>query len=550
MASEEFIRRESPVIEDNVQEFIRREPEPSYGIPGETPPSANVERSMIDELFRKIGVTARGATVPAVGAMIGSRFGPVGTLIGAGTMAAADLFTLGLDASGMDIQKYPSDYVKDLIGFPTPETTTEKVLEAGAEGFAGVKPSVGAFKQLAETSTGVPQKIFDFLSVAPKSQAAASGTSAGTSQYVLDTTEDPTKAFFAGLASGLPFGVTAGRGNIYSGSNVLKNQASNMYKFATDQGVTFKKPAFISLYNDVENKVKPLIGSLVEKNDKGIYKLDPKIGSAEIVTGTPKTLRYLNEFKILTEKNVTLDDLQTLRTNINRSIMKSSDEEANALRKLRDGIDNFVDKADENALAAFKGPTNKAAQAKDALNKAKDLWRRGSRAELLEEINQTALIRSGRSRKEVNQLMLDKLETLRKRNDYNKMFSPLEREAIDKALKGGDVSSFLRGLEGEMGLASNVLASGVTYPVYQSLPENLQAYATAIPFIPRILQSASGKTAGLLEQRQLSALEDMIRKGGPLNLAEQVGANLINPALISGRSTTGSLGGMAGLLGI
>ena len=539
------------IEEDNTYSSPKLEKiEPSYGIPGETPPAVNVERSPVDELFRKVGIGARGATAPAVGAMIGSRFGPVGTLIGAGTMAAADLFTLGLDAAGMDVQKYPSDYVKDFMGFPTPETTTEKVIEAGFEGLAGVRPSANAFKQLAETSTGVPQKIFDFLSVAPKSQAAASGTGAGTSQYVLDTTGDPVKAMGAGLASSLPFGFTAGRGNYFSGSNVLKNQSSNMYKFATDQGVTFKKPAFISLYNDVESKVKPLIGSLVEKNDKGINRLDPKIGSAEVVTGTPKTLRYLNEFKILTEKNVTLDDLQTLRTNINRSIMKSSDEEANALRKLRDGIDNFVDKADENALAAFKGPTNKAAEAKNALNKAKDLWRRGSRAELLEEINQTALIRSGRSRKEVNDLMLDKLETLRKRNDYNKMFSPLEREAIDKVLKGGDVSSFLRGLEDQMGITATMMASGTTPVIYNQLPENIQAYAGLIPFIPKVLQSAAGKTAGLLEQRQLSALEDMIRKGGRLSLTEQVGANLINPALIAGRSTTGSLGGMACLLGI
>jgi len=548
MAASEFEKIEEPTISD-VPEFERIEP--SYGIPGESPPMANTERSPVDEFFRKLGMVGRGASVPAVGAYLGSRTGnPYLTLAGAGALSLADLTALGLDASGMDIQKYPSDYVKDLLGFPQPETTTEKVLEAGAEGFAGIKPSAGAFKQLAESSTGVPQKIFDLLSVAPKSQAYASGTGAGTSQYVLEDTGDPTKAMFAGLAAGLPFAATAGRANLFSGSNVLKNKSSQLYKFATDQGVTFKKPAFISLYNDVESKVKPLIGSLVEKTDKGMYKLNPNIGSAEVVTGTPKTLRYLNEFKVLTEKNVTLDDLQTLRTNINRSIMKSSDEEANALRKLRDGIDDFVDKADSNALSGFSGPTNKAAQAKEALNKAKDLWRRGSRAELLEDINQTALIRSGRSRKEVNQIMLDKLETLRKRSDYNKMFSPLEREAIDKALKGGEVSSFLRGLEGELGLASTTMASGMTYPVYQSLPENVQAYAAALPIIPRILQSGAGRGAGLLEQRQLASLEDMIRKGGPLNLAEQVGANLINPALIAGRSTTGSLGGMAGLLGI
>jgi hypothetical protein len=534
---------------------------PLYGIPGETPPVSQEPRGFLDELFRKVGITARGATAPAVGAYFGSKL-PLPpnlkaytTLAGAGLLTAADLATLGLDAAGMDIQKYPSDYIKEKAGFPTPETTFEKVLEAGAEGIAGVRPSVEAFNILSKDATGKTKKFLEFLGGEKNLQALASGSGAAASQYGLATTNDPAKSFGYGLLGGLPFSLLSPRATIKQGAQELKRQARDSYKVVEDLGVGFSKPKFVALKDDIEKKVKPLIGSLVEKNDKGMYKLDPNVGSAEVVTGTPKTLRYLNELNVLAnakvgDKRITFDDLQTLRSNINRSIMKSSDEESNALRVLRDSIDEFVDKAEDNALATFKGPTNKALEAKNALKKAKDAWRRGSRAELLEEFNQQALIRAGRSQKDVSQIMFDRLETMRKRKDFNKLFSVEERQAIDKALEGGAGSDTFRAVQRGLNQAGNALGLGGGYYALESLPEEFKGAAIPILGAPYAGAALSGKIASNLEQRSLAALEDMIRKGKPLNILEQLGANVVNPALISGRSATGSLGGMAGLLGI
>lgn len=535
---------------------------PLYDVPPEGDfstmyPDSNIPKpptkklSYADEVKRKLGIIARGATIPATGAYIGGRVGgPYGAIIGAGGLTTAELATMGLNLiPGVNIPS-PLESAKNLLPFPKPETLGERTLETAVEAASGVRPSAKAFQTLAKESTGLKSRIYETLGLTPTQQAGVSGLAGGVSAYKTETTGDPMEGLKYGLASSLPFALTSGRASIGPTAKEIKTAASSLYKSATESGVIFKQNSFKDLSNNLRSRLGKDIGEeLLEKTDKGLYKIPTGL-TESTVTSNPKTIRYLNQLKLNEGKNLNLDNLQTIRSNISRDIMKASDNDARTLRIIRDAIDDFVDTADISVLKVGPMATQKAKIASQELKKAKELWRQGSRAEVLQDINQSALLKSGRSRKDVTQLVIDNLESITKRKDYNKMFSASERTAIEDVIKGGDASKFFRTIERNLGGATAPTITGLTAPgIAQLVPESLQPYVYGATVIPPILSKTSSAIAGNLEQRGVSALEDLLKLGRQPTLTESMLANVINPALISGRGVTGSAQGFSGILG-
>lgn len=515
-------------------------------------PKPKKELSYAEQVKRKLGIVGRAATIPAVGGYVGGRFGgPYGAIAGTIGLPIADIGVTGINA--LTGSKIPSPYeaAKNLLPFPAPETTGERTLESAVEAGTGVRGTAKAFQTLAKDSTGLPSKIYDILGTDPLRQQLASTVGGGVSSYKTETTGDPMEGLKWGFLSGLPFSLTSGRKSIGPSAKDIKLASSNLYKSAKDAGVKFKQQPFIEFNNSIRNQLEPEIGvELLEKTQQGLYKIPTGVTEA-VGTSNPKTLRYLNQLKLQEGKNLDLDTLQRIRSNISSDIVSAADADARTLRTIRDGIDNFIDKADASVLKIGPMATQKAKTAAEELKKAKELWRQGSRAELLQDINQSAMIRSGRSRKDVTDLVLDNLERIRNRSDYTKTFSATERQAIDDIIQGGEGSKFFRTSERLFGNPNIQLSTlGVTPGAAQLVPENMQPYVYGLNLVPPILSKTSGAVAGNIEQRGISALEDLLKLGRPPKLHESMLANVINPALVSGRSLTGSAQGISGILGM
>jgi hypothetical protein len=138
------------------------------------------QRSMTEQIGRGLSSIARGAAVPVTGAIAGGALGgPVGAIAGGLALPAAELLTKGINLAlpdRYDIPSPTSTVEKGLtkLGFPEPETQTERALQVGGSALGGVGGQVGALGQLAKTATTpVGRGIAQTLSQQPVRQVAA-----------------------------------------------------------------------------------------------------------------------------------------------------------------------------------------------------------------------------------------------------------------------------------------------------------------------------------------------------------------------------------------
>ena len=174
------------------------------------------ERSITEKIGRGLSSVARGAAVPLTGAAAGGALaGPAGAVAGSLALPAAELITKGLNAVLPDKYDIPSptaQVAKGLtrLGFPQPETQTERALQVGGGALGGVTGQIGALGQLAQTAASpVARGIAQTLSQQPVRQVAAALPVGATSQYVAEETGSPTLGLAAGVAAGIPFAMGA-----------------------------------------------------------------------------------------------------------------------------------------------------------------------------------------------------------------------------------------------------------------------------------------------------------------------------------------------------
>jgi len=156
------------------------------------------QKSVLEKVGRGLSTIARGAAPSVIGASAGGALaGPVGAVAGSLALPAAELLTKGVNAILPDKYDIPSPLAtveKGLtkLGFPVPETQTERALQVGGSALGGVGGQVGALGQLAKTATSpVGRGIAQTLSQEPVRQVAAALPVGATSQYVAEETGSP-----------------------------------------------------------------------------------------------------------------------------------------------------------------------------------------------------------------------------------------------------------------------------------------------------------------------------------------------------------------------
>jgi len=384
------------------------------------------ERSMTEKLGRGLSSIARGAAVPLTGAAAGGALaGPAGAVAGSLALPAAELITKGLNAVLPDKYDIPSPTAQvekglTRLGFPQPETQTERALQVGGGALGGVGGQVGALGQLAQTAASpVARGVSQTLSQQPARQVAAALPVGATSQYVAEETGSPTLGMAAGIAAGIPFAIGA-KGTLQAPTvQELKGQAGQQYKFAEDVGAVFKKNS----YNQFANKIELTLAK--EGLDKTLQ---------------PRVFAALERIKDTKGGNVSLENMEILRR-IGQAAGSSADASERRLASiLVDNLDDFVETAQPGQLA--KG----SSEAVSALTDARELWKRAKKTEILDDLVASAELRADAnfSQSGMENALRRKLVTLADNPKKLRAFTKEEQSAIKVAAKGGPIQNALR----------------------------------------------------------------------------------------------------------
>ena len=384
------------------------------------------ERSMTEKIGRGLSSIARGAAVPVTGALAGGTLaGPAGAVAGSLALPAAELITKGLNAVLPDKYDIPSPTAQvekglTRLGFPQPETQTERALQVGGGALGGVAGQVGALGQLAQTATSpVARGVAQTLSQQPVRQVAAALPVGATSQYVAEETGSPLVGMTAGIAAGIPFAMGA-KGTLQAPTvQELKGQAGQQYKFAEDVGAVFKKNS----YNQFANKLESTLAK--EGLDKTLQ---------------PRVFAALERIKDTKGGNVSLENMEILRR-IGQSAGSSIDASERRLASiLVDNLDDFVETAQPGQLA--KG----SSEAVRALTDARDLWKRAKKTEIIDDLKASAELRAeaNYTQSGMENALRRKLVNLADNPKKLRAFTKEEQAIIKSTAKGGSIQNALR----------------------------------------------------------------------------------------------------------
>jgi hypothetical protein len=406
------IPKDDPSLKKRVQD-IRA----SRGM--EAPPTA------LESVGRGLSSVARGAAIPLTGAALGgAAAGPIGAVAGSLALPAAELVSKGLGTVGIETGSPYEMAQRGLtkLGFPEPQTTTERALQAGGEALGGVGGQLGALSKLATTATSpVGRGVAQQLSTLPERQLAASIPAGATGQIVGEKTDSPIAGIIAGTVAGLPFGIKAPKQTEKVPTIAeLKKQSNVLYEEAKNSGVVFKKQPFKQFVNKLESEL---------VDDMGL--------DADIQPAAFKALKRLKESS---NTNNSLKEIENLRRIAGGAAGSTNASERTIAKKIIDDLDDFVETADPNKMVAG------TKEGIEAITNARNTWKLAKKGEILEDLFDSAKLRAegNYTQSGMENALRRKLINLADNKKQMRAFTQDEQKAIRSAAQGGPIQNFYR----------------------------------------------------------------------------------------------------------
>jgi hypothetical protein len=307
------------------------------------------------------------------------------------------------------------------------------MIEAGASGIGSTLAQLPNLAKLGvQATTPMVREVSSRLAEVPVRQAAIAAPSAATAQYVAEATGSPIAGMIAGGAVGAAGGVKGRKAESAPTAAQLKEQASIAYQRSADAGAVIKPESLESAGQNIVNKVSSKIV------------IDP-----EVDTGAMAINRRLTK---------TFSEPQTLeQLDLIRDEQAGGGRNAKYAREALKEFDVYIEGLGKKDIIA--GDSTKAV---NALKDARDLWKRSNKTQIVEDLLQSAELRSGNySQSGMENSVRQRLIKLADSEDM-KFFSLGEQEAIRSAAKGGKVQNVLRWM-GKLSPSSVVAAGAGSY---------------------------------------------------------------------------------------
>jgi hypothetical protein len=402
------------------------------------------EPSIASELGRQLGLTARAGI---------SGLSSVPNAVADFLSGAANL---GLMAAGSEQRvPYLSQVQQQALNqiLPTPASGLESAVQTGAEAVAGLM-TPGMRLPMAQQAEGATAR-----QVATRAGAEALGTAAGAmvgeqaAKQVQEITGSPWAALAAGLATGTLVGSGTGKAAFALAGprqepvtiQQIRQRAQQGYQTMEDAGVTVKS-------NSIKNKLVPSIQDTLTKEN-----FDPELVAAH--KPIQDNLKLLN--KIVSDPQVDFKRLEKLRGSFS-SLSQGSDDTSRLAKVVVNEIDSFLANLSGKDIQSAKGDPKAALE---SLTKARTDWRNQSRAQVLQDILDSASAVVEGKGGAISDVLRNKMVNLTSNVDKMKLFSTAEQNVIKAATKATDLEGFLNVLSKfnpQRGLAqASIATSGI-----------------------------------------------------------------------------------------
>lgn len=428
------------------------------------------------------GALAGGAVAGPGGALLGSMALPVGDALN----SLINMITGGVNkATGTNIGQLqmPSQIASDYMtqaGLAQPQSTGERMIEAIGGGLGSTAAQLPNLAKLGtQAVTPMVREVSSRLAEVPARQMAVAGPSAATAQYVTEATGSPIAGMIAGGAVGAAGGAKGRKVESAPTAAQLKEQANIAYQRSAEAGAVIKPESLENAGQNIVNKVSSKIV------------IDPEVDTGAMAINRRLTKTF--------EQPQTLEQLDLTRQFI-RDEQAGGGRNAKYAREALKEFDAYIEGLGKKDIIA--GDSTKAV---NALKDARDLWKRSNKTQIIEDLLQSAELRSGNySQSGIENAVRQKLISLADSEDM-KFFSLGEQEAIRSAAKGGKVQNVLRWM-GKLSPSSVVAAGAGSYIGASMLGPAGAVIAPAVGY---------GAKLGATKMRmdQLQNLQDLIALG-------------------------------------
>ena len=396
---------------------------PSQATPATQP------RSMVDELGRQVGLTARAGyeafTSPATMILEALRGG-----VNLGAQALGSEYRMASPAQAQS-------QMLTQAGLPAPENAIERAVQSGTQAMASTAG-------MAKLVPNVPALAADLIRQVPAS-AAAGLVAQPTAEVVKEVTGSDTAATIAGILTGSVAAAATGKGIDYKYRPretiaQVKDRASQSYQAVDEAGITLKP-------NSVQKMFKSIGTALDEA------RMVPGTDSAREVTARLNEMaRVLGDSPVLPFSSV-----DKMRAMLN-DLKGSKDPDVRRLGSVAvTKVDDYISNVTGNDIVAGQGGIDKAV--KDIMTARKD-WRNASRAQTLEDALNVAEAKSLDPKASESELIRRGMINIVANKDKMKLFTPSEQNIIKSVAKGGPFDSVLSLIARFSPLRSQLAAAG------------------------------------------------------------------------------------------
>ncbi len=379
--------------------------------------------SIVSELGRQLGLTARAGI----------------TGLSSVPNAVADFLSgaanLGLMAVGSE-QRVPYLSQAQQQGLnqilPTPKPGFEQAVQTGTEAVASLM-TPGIKLPMTQQVEGATAR-----EIASRGLSEALGTAAGamTGEQAAQKVTELTGSPWAGLAAGLATGTLVGSGTGKAAFSLtgprteattidqIRRRASQGYQTLDDAQVKVDA-------NSIKNKLVPKLVSELDKNN-----YDPQIVRAH--GAIEDNLKLLN--KLMADPQVDFTRLEKVRSSFS-SLATGQDDTSRLAKIAVNEIDSYLANITPKDVTSGTGKDAKGAL--KALEQARTDWRNQSRAQVIQDLLDSATARIEGATGPTGDIIKRNLVNLTANVEKMKMFSTREQNVIKAAAKATDMETLL-----------------------------------------------------------------------------------------------------------
>lgn len=370
------------------------------------------ESSFGSELLRQVGLTARGAITGAMSI----------------PTAAADILNagvnVGLEAVGAKPLMPASQALQQgmtQVGIPEPQNQLERAVQAGVGAMSGVGAEAAAAKALAPN---LLKPMTQNLGTQTAAAAAAAPAAQVVGEAVQEKTENPIASIAAGLAAGVLAGGAAAKA-LKMGEKVpspvtiddVKKQAAEAYTQVKNSGVQIKPLSALGVVNNVK------------KNLEDNLNFNP-----DLDTHRPLQQTINKAIRMIGTERVDMSKVEQIRQSFN-DLTVGGDP---ATRKLAKEAVQTIDESLGNITPSdvIRGAEN-TKDTLDTLKTARSKWRVAAKAQVLQDILDTAETKALNPKQTENEIIRTNIINLLANKSKRSVFSSDEQAALKKVANSG-----------------------------------------------------------------------------------------------------------------